>query len=79
MDEVVQNLKDPNHPLTANDLPITAFRDPETGLLVSQNTRTRAVLAEAGVKPTKVDIVDLNSLSTRQRAKYLNQLTGHPL
>ncbi len=57
--------------LTPDDLPLTAFRHPETGNLVSMNTRTRAVLAEAGLEPTKVEIIDLNSLSKSQRAKYL--------
>jgi hypothetical protein len=40
------------------------------------NTRTRAVLAEAGLEPTKVEIIDLNSLSRSQRAKYLDRLTN---
>lgn len=65
--------------MTADDLPITAFRDPKTGFLVSQNSRTRAVLADAGLEPTKVDIVDLNSLSKRQRSKFLNRLVEQPV
>jgi hypothetical protein len=60
--------------LTPDDLPLTALRDPATGNLVSMNTRTRAVLAEAGLEPTKVEIIDLNSLSRSQRAKYLRRL-----
>ncbi|MCE9606717.1 MAG: HINT domain-containing protein [Planctomycetia bacterium] len=60
--------------LTPDDLPLTAFRHPDTGALVSMNTRTRAVLAEAGLEPTRVSIVDLASLSARQQQKYLRRL-----
>jgi RHS repeat-associated protein len=65
--------------LTPDDLPLTAFRHPDTGTLVSMNTRTRAVLAEAGLEPSRVSIVDLASLSAKQEQKYLIRLGESPL
>ena len=61
--------------LTPDDLPLSAFRHPETGNLVSINTRTRAVLAEAGLEPTKVTIVDLSSLTKKKRKDLLKRLS----
>ena len=77
--DVAADLRNPNNPLSPDDLPITAFRDPRTGSLVSMNTRTRAALAEAGLEPTRVEIADLNALSLRQRQKYLRRLNEQPI
>jgi hypothetical protein len=79
INQVVDELLDPNNPLSADDLPITAFRDPASGQLVSANTRTRATLAKAGIEPTKVDIIDIEALPKRQRASLLRRLTEQPV
>lgn len=79
IDDVVADLLNPRNPLSADDLPITAFRHPDTGVLVSANTRTRATLAKAGLEPTNVDIVDLGRLSARERTKLLNRLQEQPI
>lgn len=73
------DLLDPSNPLSPDDLPITAFRHPDTGVLVSANTRTRATLAKAGLEPTNVDIVDLNALSRSERSKLLRRLRETPI
>ena len=79
IDDVARDLADPSNPLSPDDLPITAFRDPGTGSLVSANTRTRAALARANLEPTKVDIVDLDTLSRRNRLELLGRLTENPI
>ncbi len=79
IDDVVADLLNPNNPLSADDLPITAFRHPDTGALVSANTRTRAALAKAGLEPTKVNTVDLAKLPARDRIKLLNRLQDTPI
>jgi hypothetical protein len=43
--------------LSPDQLPIEAFRLPD-GRLVSANTRSLAALSEAGLKPTKIKIID---------------------
>lgn len=65
--------------LHTDDLPITAFRDPDSGVLVSMNTRTRAAIADAGLEPTNVEIVDIMSMSEKIRQKYLGRLVEDTL
>lgn len=79
IDDVVADLLDPSNPLSPDDLPITAFRHPDTGVLVTANTRIRATLAKAGLEPTNVEIVDLNALSRSERSKLLSRLTETPI
>ncbi|MCU7929102.1 MAG: hypothetical protein KZQ97_22085 [Candidatus Thiodiazotropha sp. (ex Dulcina madagascariensis)] len=79
IDQVVTELRDPTNPLSVDDLPITVFRDPASGQLISANTRTRAALAKAGIEPTKVDIIDIEALPKRQRASLLRRLTEQPV
>ncbi|NEZ66600.1 tandem-95 repeat protein [Leptolyngbyaceae cyanobacterium CCMR0082] len=79
IDEIANDLLDPKNPLSADDLQITVFRDPNTGKLVSANNRTRAALAKAGLEPTNVKFVDIESLPKDQRLALLRRLQDDPI